>query len=372
MQLFSLLGFKVRADASWLVLALLVTWSLAESLFPAFYPGMPAMTYWSMGIAGMAGLVFSIVFHELSHALVARRHGLPIKGITLFIFGGVAEMDEEPETPRVELLMAIAGPLASFALALAFYGSALAGAAWGLPQALLGVLGYLALINGMLAVFNLVPAFPLDGGRVFRALLWRWKGDFRWATKIATTGGDVFGMMLIFVGLLQVFRGSFIGGMWWFLIGMFLRAAAGASYRQLSMRRAFEGETVRRFMTTAPTSVPPDLSIETLVADYFYGYHHDIFPVIEDGRVVGYVTPRQVKEIPQEAWSRHPTRQIMVTDLHEIAIPPDTDVVQALARMRQSGASRLLVMEGERLLGIVALKDLLEFLALKMDLEGVD
>jgi Zn-dependent protease len=180
MQLFSLLGFKVRADASWLVLALLVTWSLAESLFPASYPGLPAMTYWSMGIAGMAGLVFSIVFHELSHALVARRHGLPIKGITLFIFGGVAEMDEEPETPRVELLMAIAGPIASFALALAFYASALAGAAWGLPQALLGVLGYLALINGMLAAFNLVPAFPLDGGRVFRALLWRWKGDFRW------------------------------------------------------------------------------------------------------------------------------------------------------------------------------------------------
>ncbi len=367
--LFELIGFKVRVDASWLLLALLVTWSLAEGLFPAFHEGLSARTYWSMGIAGMAGLVASILFHELSHSVVARRFGLPIKGITLFIFGGVAEMEEEPASPGVELLMAIAGPIASFVLAVAFYLFAGAASVAGWPEAMLGVLRYLALINAMLAGFNLIPAFPLDGGRVFRALLWRWKGDFRWATRVAAGSGDVFGLLLIFLGVLQVFAGNFIGGMWWFLIGMFLRGAAAGAYRQLLTRRTFEGEPVRRFMTDAPVSVPPDISVHDLVEDYFYGYHHDLFPVAEDHRVIGYVTTREVKQVPRADWGQYQVRQIMETALSEVAIAPEADAVQALSRMRQSGASRLIVIDHGRLVGIIALKDLLEFLGLKMDLE---
>ena len=184
--LFRLLGFEVRLDASWLILAVLLTWSLARGYFPAYYPGLAAQTYWWMGVVGALGLFASIVLHELAHSVVARRYGLPMRGITLFIFGGVAEMDDHPPTAKSEGMMAIVGPIASYALALVFYLLHLAGSGGGLPEALTGVLGYLAFINLVLATFNLVPGFPLDGGRVLRSILWAWKGDLRWATRTAS------------------------------------------------------------------------------------------------------------------------------------------------------------------------------------------
>ena len=188
--LFKLFGIRVQVDASWLVLAVLVTWSLAQGLFPQFYPGLKASTYWSMGFVSMIGLVASIVLHETSHAVVARRHGLPISHITLFLFGGVAELTEEPKTARAEFLMAIAGPLASGALALGFLAVARLLVVLDAPAALQGVTYYLAAINGLLAVFNLIPAFPLDGGRVLRAVLWYRRGDLHAATRTASRNGE--------------------------------------------------------------------------------------------------------------------------------------------------------------------------------------
>jgi Zn-dependent protease len=370
--LFELFGFKVQADMSWLFLALLVTWSLAQGLFPAFYPGLSSATYWKMGVIGMIGLFGSLVLHELSHALVARHYGLSIKGITLFIFGGVAEMDEEPDSAKTEFLMAIAGPIASLALAAGFHGLTLAGAGQGVPVSVLGVGGYLAFINVVLALFNLIPAFPLDGGRALRAALWYWKGDLRWATRLASRCGEVFGILLIFLGVLSVLTGDFIGGMWLSLIGLFLRGAASASYYQLMTRQAFEGEPVSRFMTLDPVSVPPELSVERLIEDYVYGYHHDLFPVVEDGRLVGSVSVRQIKEIPRSKWAMVEVSDILVPCAPDNTIGPRVDAVKALSIMRRSGNSRLMVAEGGRLLGIVALKDLLAFLGLKMDLERLE
>ncbi|MEO3429127.1 site-2 protease family protein [Pelagibius sp. CAU 1746] len=370
--LFELLGFKIRVDISWIFLALLVTWSLAKGVFPAWYAdeGLSQAAFWWMGIAGMAGLVFSLIFHELSHSLVARRYGLPIKGITLFIFGGVAEMTEEPKSAKVEFWMAIAGPIASFFLALAFWLLAGLGRAQGLPVPVTGVLGYLAFINLLLGGFNLIPAFPMDGGRVLRAALWHWRGDFRQATRIASGAGKGFGMALMLLGLLSVVTGNFIGGMWWFLIGLFVRGAAEASYQQMITRRLFEGEPVRRFMTHETVAVPPDLPLAAFVEDYVYEYHYDLFPVVAEGHLLGAISARQVKTVPREAWPYRRVDELMAPCTEENTVDPGMDAIEAMALMRRTGASRLIVAVGDRLVGIVVLKDMLELFSLKMDLEG--
>lgn len=370
--LFSLFGFEVRLDASWLILALLVTWSLATGLFPEYYPELASQTYWSMGVAGMIGLVFSIVFHELSHSLVARLHGLSITGITLFIFGGVAEMAEEPRNARTEFQMAIAGPIASTVLAGGFLALASLLVQTGAPASLQGVAYYLAAINAMLAAFNMVPAFPLDGGRILRATLWHWKGDLPWATRTAAGAGEVLGFALLFLGILSIVSGNFIGGIWWFLIGLFLRQAAGDSYRQLLTRRVFEGEPVRRFMTHNPVSVPLGISVQSFVTDYLYVYHHDLFPVTDRQRLVGCVQARDVKNLPDRTWGLHSLDEILRPCSADNTVSPDLDALRALAQMRRTGNSRLMVADQGRLVGVLALKDMLHLFALKMDLENFD
>lgn len=369
--LFELLGFKVQVDLSWLFLALLVTWSLAIGAFPFWYEGLSTSTYWWMAIAGMIGLVFSLIFHEMSHSLVARQFGLPIRGITLFIFGGVAEMEEEPSSAREEFFVAVVGPIASLVLALGFYVLGRIGAAQGLPTPVLGVVEYLAFINLLLAAFNMVPAFPLDGGRVLRAVLWHVKGSLRQATRLASRSGEIFAMVLMALGALQVvLAGNFVGGMWFFLIGLFLHAAARSAYFQVLTRREFEGEPVSRFMTREVVTVAPDVTVRDFVEDYIYRHHHDLFPVVEGERLVGCVGIRQVKGLAREEWARRRVEDLMVRCAPENTIPADTDAVKAMSVMRQTGSSRLLVTEGERLVGIIVLKDMLDFFALKMDLEG--
>lgn len=367
-DLFRVFGFAIRIDTSWFLIAILIAWSLAEGLFPSWYGGLDPATYWSMGIAGALGLFASVVLHELSHALVARRSGLSMKGITLFIFGGVAEMEQEPTSPKVEFSMAIAGPIASVVIALACYGLYRAGRG-GLPVPITGVIEYLALINGALAAFNLVPAFPLDGGRVLRSALWRWKGNLRWATRITTQMGSGFGIALILLGILGVLSGNFVGGMWWFLIGMFLRGAAQMSYQQLLLRQALEGEPVSRFMKANPITAPGNISIQEFVDDYVYEHHFKMFPVVNDGNLVGAISTSQIKSLPRDEWSRRTVGAIAEECSAKNTISPDTDTMKAIARMNRAGDSRLMVVEGGRLLGIVALRDLLKFLSLKVELE---
>lgn len=371
-KIFELFGFTVQLDASWIVLALLVTWSLATGVFPQYYPGLPSATYWSMGMVGMIGLVFSIVFHEASHSLVARAHGMQIKGITLFIFGGVAELGDEPETARTEFLVAIAGPISSYFLAAVFFTLAWTFDRLEVGVALQGLGYYLAYINALLATFNLLPAFPLDGGRVLRAGLWYWKGNLRWATWIATRSGGVLGFALIFLGVLSIVAGNFIGGLWWFLIGLFVRQAADASFLQYMAREALAGEPVSRFMTPDPVTVPAATTLRAFVDDYVYRYHYDLYPVTREGRLVGCVRTHDVKTLTPETWSHHVVSEIMRPPTPELTIAPSADALKALAQMRSSANSRLLVTEGGRLVGVLVLKDMLELIALKMDLERSD
>ncbi|MCE5186051.1 MAG: site-2 protease family protein [Planctomycetaceae bacterium] len=368
--LFSLLGFNVAIDYTWFILALLISWSLAKGLFPHFYKDLPNSAYWAMGIAGAIGLFLSIVIHEFCHSLVARQFGLPMKGITLFIFGGVAEMSAEPARPRAEFLMAVVGPLSSLLLGLVFFVLTLAARRGQWPLPLTGVLAYLMWLNVVLALFNMIPAFPLDGGRVLRSILWSIKGDVRWATRIAAATGSAFGMLLILWGVLAFVTGNVIGGVWYFLIGLFIRNAARMSYQQMVIRQALAGESVQSFMTHDPITVPPDETIQGLIENFIYKYHHKMFPVTEDGRLKGCVSTRQVRNVPNDQRGLHTVKEIIEPCSSENTIGPETDAMEAMSLMSKTGISRLMVVKGDRLEGILTLKDLLKFLSLKIDLEG--
>jgi Zn-dependent protease len=370
-KLFKLLGFQVSVDLSWIIIAVLIAWSLATGLLPLHYKNLTTQTYWMMGIVGALGLFLSIIVHEFSHSIVARKYGMPMKGITLFIFGGVAEMGDEPPSPKAEFMMAIVGPLSSIAIAVIFYGIYRAGLGGILAAPVIGVVGYLAWINGILAAFNLVPAFPLDGGRILRSIIWGVKGNLRKATRISANIGAGFGILLIVFGVFSILRGNFVGGMWWFLIGMFLQGAAKASYQQMVLRKTLAGEPLERFMKSDPVTVSPALSVEDLVEDYVYKLHFKMYPVVEeDDRLVGCVTTKQIKEIPREKWSETTVGGIADRCTDENTVEPQTDAVEALSAMNRSGNSRLMVVEGNRLVGVIALKDMLQWLSLKMDLES--
>ena len=368
--LFKLFGFRVSIDITWFILAILITWTLAEDTFPRYFEGFSKATYLWMGIAGALGLFVSIVFHEFCHSLVASRFGLPMKGITLFIFGGVAEMVDEPDRPRTEFLMAVAGPISSVLLSTGIFLVYLAVKQIGWLGPVKAVLQWLFIINFFLAGFNLLPAFPLDGGRVLRSILWAVKGNLRWATKIASKLGSAFGLFLIIMGLWFFIGGDFIGGVWLALIGMFIRTASQTSYRQLLVRAALGGEEIRHFMKSDLITVPPSISVEQLVNDYFYRYHLKMFPVCDGNLLLGCVTSNQVKQMPKDQWSQQTVRQLMKPCSGENTVGPEMDAVKALSIMNRTGNSRLMVADGEQLVGIVTLKDMLKFLDLKIDLEG--
>jgi Zn-dependent protease/predicted transcriptional regulator len=369
-SLFKLAGFSVRMDISWLIIAVLVTWSLAVGVFPPLYQQLPVWAYWIMGVAGTAGLFLSIVIHEMCHSLVARQYGLPMKGITLFIFGGVAEMTEEPSTPKAEFLMAIAGPAASVAVAVVCYGVAILGAAFVWPSAFVGVFAWLGVINLVLVAFNMIPGFPLDGGRVLRAALWHWRGDIRWATRIAAKIGSGFGIFLIVLGVVYFLMGALIGGLWWFLIGLFIRSAATRSYEQLLVRQALEHEPIRRLMNDHPVSVPPTTTIQQLVDDYMLHYHFKSFPVVDGGRLIGCVNVPAVKAVPREQWPLKTVMEIVEPTCCTNAIAPHHDALTAMTLLTSQDRGRLMVVDEGQLIGIVSRKDVMKFLAMKMELQG--
>jgi Zn-dependent protease len=368
--LFSLFGFKVGIDITWFVLVVLITWSLAKGMFPRYFPGLSNTTYWLMGAAGALGLFVSIIFHEFCHSLVARQFNLPVKGITLFIFGGVAEMSKEPENAKSEFFMAITGPISSAVLAGIFFLSYTAGKAVNSPVPVNGVLMYLGWLNIILAGFNMVPAFPLDGGRVLRSILWYAKGDLRWATRISSRLGTAFGLVLMIIGVISFIGGSFIGGLWYFLIGIFIKNASQMSYRQLLVKNALMGEPISRFMAAEAVTAPPSITVSNLVEEYFYKYHYKMFPVTDDGMLKGCITTRQIKELSKEQWATTKVSDISQPCSAENAVSPETDSIDALSLMNSTGNSRLMVVEGNRLLGVISLKDMLQFMALKLDLEA--
>jgi Zn-dependent protease len=370
-RLFSLFGFTVRVDWSWLIILTLIVWSLAGGVFPNWYPQLEWTTHLYMALAAALCFFASIIVHELCHSLVARRYGLPMEGITLFVFGGVAEMHDQPPSPKAELLMALAGPASSLVICGAMLGIWQLGLQMGWPDVAVGVALWIGVINGILVAFNLIPGFPLDGGRVLRAILWKTKGDLRTATQAASKVGRAFGAVLIALGVLQIFlAGNPIGGVWWILIGLFVRYAAKSGLQQVLIRKALSGEKVRRFMNTEPVTVPAGTSVRDVVEDYVYEHHYKMFPVVSDGRLTGCVTTRQIKQVPREQWPETKVEALTDGCSDENAIAPDADAIEAFEKMSRHNNSRLVVVSDSKLEGILALKDLLKFLSLKLELEG--
>jgi Zn-dependent protease len=376
-QLFRLAGIPISIDASWLIILALLTLSFASGFptilhefFPATEQEMPAYQYWIMGLVTALAFFGCILLHELGHAIVARARGMPIRGITLFLFGGVAELGGEPPSATTEFLMAIAGPAVSVILAIVFALLAIIGLEAGWSYAVVAVLAYLASINTFVLIFNMIPAFPLDGGRVLRSIFWGVSGNLTTSTYWASLLGRGFAWLFIALGVLQLFQGNWLGGIWIGLIGLFLNSAAQSGYQQVVVRQALEGEPVGRFVTTDLIVVEPALDLQRWVDDFVYRYHHRSFPVVSDGRLQGVITTQALSRIPRRDWADHTVGEMMTRDLEAMTISAGADAMDALSKMQRSGSNRLLVVEGDQLIGMITIKDLLHLLDLKLELEG--
>lgn len=346
-----------RLDFSWLPAIALLAWWAATSSLPASLPGRPAAMYWLMALVLVIGLLLSVVLHELAHTLVARRYGPAAGPALVFPFGAVRDRDAGCRTPETDLLVALTGPVASAVLALALLlGAEIA--AEGTPQRALTT--HLALLNALLTGINLVPAFPLDAGRALRATLWALKGDLGWATSTSSRLGSGFGLGMIVAGILVILGNDApVMGLALLLAGFVLRSAAGSSYQHLMTRSSLAGIPVRQLMDDKPITVQRALSISSLVDDFIYEHQLKMLPVVDGERLLGYVTAQHVKELPREEWSRQSIGTIVVPLSSDDTVSPDTDAMEALDKMTRTGNTRLMVVEGGELAGMLALHDLL-------------
>jgi Zn-dependent protease len=367
-RLFKVFGIPIEINISWFIIFALVSWSLVSVYFPANYPNLSVASHWVMGLVAALLLFTSVVLHELGHSYVAITHGVPIKRITLFLFGGVSQLSKESSDPMTEIKIAIAGPGVSYVLMMAFFTLYYATSRSSSPQGVAPVLKYLAYVNGLLGTFNLIPGFPLDGGRLLRALVWKTTGDLRRSTYIASRVGSFVGIAFIAIGFLSVFTGRFVFGLWMVLIGFFLRQAAEASYLQVVINSTLKGVKVRDVMKSEVTTVSEDLTVQDLVDGYFFKYHFDCFPVTRDGKLRGLVTLTDLKSLPRERWSETYVRDVMQTDLATISARQDEEVSQVLRRVVRGQCGKLPVIEGDSVVGIITRKDILEALRVFSDL----
>ena len=361
-KLATIFNIPIEINYSWFLVVGLVIFTLASGYFPETEPGLTTPVYWLM--AFIAALLFfaSLLAHELSHSLVAVRNDLPIHGITLFIFGGVAHLEQEPESPGVELRMAAAGPAMSLCLGLFFFALTQILYGFRCPSYLLAITNYLFLINLGVALFNLLPGFPLDGGRILRAILWRLTKDIRRATAVASTCGKIMALVMIGAGLLYFFSGLYLSGLWFIFIGLFVREAAETSYRQVVMKKLLSGVRVKSLMTRDVITVPADLTLDRLLDEYFFRYRFTAFPVIEDDTLLGLITFHSVKEIDRAKWPQLTVRDALQPITSQLTIGPDTDLTSALPRLT---SGRLLVVEAGRLVGILTRRDVMKLFEIK-------
>jgi Zn-dependent protease/predicted transcriptional regulator len=362
MRIGRLFGFEIRIDSSWFILFALILWTFSYIAFPQQVPGLSTAAYIAMGATGTLLFFVSLLLHEIAHSLVARAKGIPVDGITLFLFGGMAHTRREAETPGDEFLIAGAGPVMSIAIALALFTLMGVGAALAWPPAVLAVLQYIAALNVILAVFNLLPGFPLDGGRLFRAIVWKVTGDMHRATRVASVGGRWLAYLLMAFGLLSAFAGNVLGGMWLVFIGWFLRNAAVSTYRQHMLLSLLSGVRAAQVMTPDPDTVPADATVRELTDTYFVRRHYAAYPVVDNGQTVGIVTLQSARDVPQDEWDMHRAADIMVAADENVVARPEEDMVAVLDRLRGSPARRVLVMRDGHLLGIITGSDVTAWL----------
>jgi len=359
-------GISLRLNYTWFIVFVLVTWALTTQYFPTAFP------HWQWPTSLLAGVVTSLLFfgsvlaHELMHSVVARSTGIDVHSITLFIFGGVAHMSEEPRQPKDELRIALAGPLTSVALGAMFWVIYfLLGDHWELAA---GISYWLGLINIFLAAFNLIPGFPLDGGRVLRSILWWRSQNLRRATRTASNIGRGVGYLFIFGGVFFIFQGLWLNGLWLALIGWFLENAAVGSYRQVSLQDMLQGHTASEVMTRDCPIMDPDLTVERLVNDHILTTARRCFPIAAGNRIMGLVTIHNIRALPRDQWPTTTLRQTM-TPLDRLkSVSPDEDLSTVMRALTEEDINQVLVVNNGNILGIIARDNLLNFINIRAEL----
>ncbi|MGQ9543969.1 MAG: site-2 protease family protein [Candidatus Bathyarchaeia archaeon] len=367
-RIVRLAGFQVTVHYSWIFIFMLIILILTTGYMPHHYPGLTAVSYWTIGLTAAGLLFISVLFHELCHSIVARRYGLPIARINLFFFGGVAEMTEEPKDPKVELKMAAAGPASSILLAIIFGSATYVSTTLKAIPEIFAPLNYGFIINLFLAGFNLLPGFPMDGGRILRAAVWMWTRDIVKATRIATSVGIGLAYAMVGLGFLVAFTGSWINGLWIVFIGLFIKGGAESSLRHTIINRALLGVAVGDIMTREVKTVSPDLTVDNFVTEYLLKFRHEVYPVLIDGRILGVVSIQDAKQVPKDQWRSTYIKDIMRPHNMIVAVRPDQEAVEALMKMSKYEVGQLLVIDDEHLLGIVTHSDILHMVKARTEL----
>jgi Zn-dependent protease/CBS domain-containing protein len=367
--LFHVFGFEVKADASWLFLVVLIGWMLSTKTFPSMLPGNQDTLYQFMAVATIAGILVSIIAHEVAHAIIAEYYKMPILGITLFIFGGVAEMKGEPSHPKGEFLMAIAGPAMSLMMGLIFNAlsnlSEIGGAG-----AISVCLAYLGTINFIIAAANMLPAFPLDGGRALRAILWARKKNLVEATRIASSLGAAFAYGILgYACYLIVIHDDLLQGMWWSLFGFFLHGSASYAVQQTEHRTILGQETVARFMLRNPVTISPDLTITEVVDRYISQHYQRSFPVVEKGRLVGVLNLQSILVLDRHKWQWLHVGSMMEPVSDKNSITAGASAAEAMDHMQRGNREFIMVMEGNRLEGIISIRDIMAYLSINTKID---
>ena len=358
-------GIPIGIHSTWLIVFGLLTFSLAENVFPNRYDGWSTRTYWVIGAVATLLLFASVVAHELGHAVVAQGRGVGVRSITLFIFGGVAVLERETEEAGDEFVIAIAGPAVSVLIAI------VTGALWAAlrnsNEQVAAILQYLASANTLLVLFNLIPAYPLDGGRVFRALLWRSSGDMMKATRIAATVGMVIGYLFVVFGIFTVFQ-STVSGIWLIAIGWFLQSAATQATSQAQMQRQFEGVSVGSLMNPQPATVAPDVTIAELVSGYIMARNVHGLPVCDGGRLAGIITLNDIKDTPSDEWNQRTVRDRMTSLDELVTVRAETSLNDALREMARLDIHQLPVVRDGELIGLLNRSAIIHYLQLRQAL----
>ncbi|MCP3677418.1 MAG: CBS domain-containing protein [Deltaproteobacteria bacterium] len=370
LKLFKVIGIQISLDYTWFIIFALVAWTLSQGYFPSVLPGLAMWIYIAMGVVSSLLLFASILLHELSHSYVANRLGMDIRGITLFIFGGIAELSREPDDPRMELKIAIAGPIASVVLAIFFWFITEGLTAMALFPLVASVCNYLAIINIVVVIFNMIPGFPLDGGRVLRAIWWMKSGNLQRATMVASRVGKGFALFLIFFGILQTFTGNIIGGLWMVFIGFFLQQAAESGSREVLIKNSLSGIRVGDVMTREVVTVHPDDSLQIIVDDYLFRHHCVSFPVVAASRLVGMLNLGDIRAVPKEKWRETRVRDVMEPVTQRSIASSEETAIEVLSRMATLGVGRFPVVREGGLVGIISRRDIMKLMAFKRELGG--
>ncbi|WP_101476792.1 site-2 protease family protein [Candidatus Nitrosotalea bavarica] len=368
LQIGHIKGISIRLHFTLIITFVLIDWTLSTYFMPDYVKGLRPVSYWLMGSAGSVLLFFSILLHELAHSMVAKRYNIPVKSITLFIFGGVSDIAKEPTDFHQEFKMSIAGPLASFALGgiFAFFYWAVSSESSGNVISYLaqikGVLFYAAMANIILGAFNLVPAFPLDGGRVLRAALVRWKKDYHDATKIATSIGVLISYAFMGLGFMILINGDFVGGLWILLIGWFLHNGAQSYMSQFELTSALKGIIVGNIMNTEIISVRRDMSLDFVLENFFMTSMKSELPVTDErGYLLGMITLKDTLNIPENKRGTVTVQDIMIQTEHLAIMQPDTEVEKAFIQMVQKRVGKIFVCDKDgKLFGVVSKTDIIE------------